>query len=186
MQDSLSDNIFDARSTIVKMKEMLDKYSSKNSKADSSRVAVGAFSPLVEEALSHLEKAYTAAFKRESILALSPDAFNPFNLLELERTYSHLALNDPVRTLVVMKRIVDPNPEVPSRPADERIGNKVSSCIGSLPIPTIYPVTPDRRVYNHLRITIRELRSPWNQSTLVVPGRRRGLEENAAGGASYC
>ncbi len=51
-----------------------------------------AFSPVVKDAISHLEKASKAVFNQHVYFALSPDMFNPFNLLEIERSFSSFAL----------------------------------------------------------------------------------------------
>lgn len=99
-------------------------------KLDTSKKAlrsiVDALLPPVKDAISHLEEAHTANFDLHTRYALSPDTFNPFNLLDVERYYSRSRIDNPVRTVLLLKRIENIEPGVGLASPEARIGNRVS------------------------------------------------------------
>lgn len=96
-------------------------------KSDNSKIVPGVpLMSIVTEALAHLQQASTAAFNQHVHFALSSDIFNPFNSHEIDRTYSCFAVADQARTLVIKKHLIDPDPTVRSRTADEQMGSTVS------------------------------------------------------------
>lgn len=82
--------------------------------------------PPVKDAISHLEKADTTNFDLHTRYALAPDTFNPFNLLDVERYYSRSRIDNPVRTVLLLKRFENSEPGVGLAPPENRIGNRVS------------------------------------------------------------
>ncbi len=81
-----------------------------DTKKSNARVVANLFSSDVKEALSQLEKASVAALKHHIHCALSPDMFNPFNLYEVDRSFSRFSLDEPARTIHLVKHFEDPNP----------------------------------------------------------------------------
>ncbi len=124
MDESLTDHICNAIEYVKHIQAMITNLDTKKSNA---RVVANLFSSDVKEALSQLEKASVAALKHHIHCALSPDMFNPFNLYEVDRSFSRFSLDEPARTIHLVKRFEDPNPSEDPIPAEDRIGRMVST-----------------------------------------------------------
>ncbi len=126
MQAPLAEHVSEAIVCMCRLEAMLEKLDVPNTKTE-TRSVHKAFSPVVKDTISHLEKASKAVFNQHIYFALSPDMFNPFNLLEIERSFSSFALNEPTRTMVLLKHVFDLDPMKEVKPAADRMGNTVSA-----------------------------------------------------------
>ncbi len=125
MQTPLAEHVSEAIVCMCRLEAMLEKLDVPNTKTETHSIHK-AFSPVVKDAISRLEQASKAVFNQHVYFALSPDMFNPFNLLEIERSFSLFALNEPTRTMVLLKHVFDPDPVKEVKPAADRMGDTVS------------------------------------------------------------
>ncbi len=117
MQESLVGHIINATECLQRIETMLGRV---------DQTKIRPLATAVEETKQHLKKASQTAFEEHVRFALSPDCFNPFNLVHIDRSFSRFALHESHRTLTLVKLVVDRNYEEELKPAGERMSDLVS------------------------------------------------------------
>ena len=119
METTVQTHIDNAVECLRQIEAMIAKFEKARSVPGVPLVAI------IKDAKSHLKLASDAAFEHDVQSALSPDLFNPFVIHDLDRAWSHYAIDEPHRTMTVKKLMFDRDPTVKRLPAEERMGRTV-------------------------------------------------------------
>ncbi len=122
MQKNIRDDIIQASECIKRVQREIARLDKSN---EQIRLVVDSLSPFVNVCANRLERATSTVSELHAHFLLAPETFNPFNLWDVERTYSQHNIETPIRTIVGLKTAYDPDPKEKQASAEERLQHKV-------------------------------------------------------------